>query len=133
MLKATAALAAVGIVPYGIVIAFGPWLFSFVFGTEWELAGVYARWLALWSYFGFMNRPSVGAIPVLSLQGFFLIYEMASVALRALSLFLGFFIFESALVAIAMFSIVSAGLNALLIVSTLIAAKKHDDSRRGHE
>nr|WP_298415947.1 oligosaccharide flippase family protein [uncultured Halomonas sp.] len=133
MLKATLALAAVGIVPYGIVIVFGPWLFSFVFGDEWELAGVYAQWLALWSYFGFMNRPSVGAIPVLSLQRFFLIYEVASVALRALSLFLGFFIFESALMAIATFSIVSSGLNALLIVSTLMAAKKHDDSRRDHE
>ncbi|MGC3873512.1 lipopolysaccharide biosynthesis protein [Halomonas sp. GXIMD04776] len=129
ILKATLALAAVGIVPYGVIVAFGPWLFSFVFGDEWKIAGVYAQWLALWSYFGFMNRPSVGAIPVLALQGFFLFYEIANVVLRALGLFLGFFIFESALMAIVMFSIVSVILNALLIFSTLIAAKKHDGSK----
>src|SRR5699024_8839821 len=55
--KGTMALAAVGIVPYGLVVLFGPILFSFVFGSEWETAGEYARWIALWSYFALMNRP----------------------------------------------------------------------------
>src|SRR5690606_8930446 len=70
--KATLALAAVGILPFGIVMIFGPWLFEFVFGGEWKIAGEYARWLALWSFFAFVNRPSVKSIPVLNLQGQFL-------------------------------------------------------------
>src|SRR5699024_8218297 len=39
--KATLSLAAVGIVPFGLVILFGPFLFSLVFGAEWEMAGQY--------------------------------------------------------------------------------------------
>lgn len=127
LLRATLSLAVLGVVPFGLVVAFGPWLFGLVFGHEWYTAGVYAQWLALWSYFGFMNRPSVGAIPVLALQGFFLIYEIASIISRTLALFAGFFIFESALVAVALFSLVSVLLNAVLIIAALIAASKHRD------
>src|SRR5699024_6707922 len=47
--RATLALAGVGIIPYGIIILFGPQLFSLVFGNDWVIAGEYARWLALWS------------------------------------------------------------------------------------
>ncbi|MDW7747884.1 lipopolysaccharide biosynthesis protein [Halomonas sp.] len=127
LIKATAALAVVGVLPFATVIAFGPWLFSFVFGQEWYTAGVYAQWLALWSYFGFINRPSVGAIPVLSLQGFFLAYEIMSIGIRAGSLFLGFLMFESALIAVALFSLSSAGLNLFLIIATFVAAKRYKD------
>jgi O-antigen/teichoic acid export membrane protein len=125
LLKATSVLAVVGLAPFGVVVFFGPWLFSFVFGEEWRTAGVYAQWLALWSYFGFMNRPSVGAIPVLSLQGFFLAYEVVSLGLRGVFLAVGFMVFESALVAVALFSGVSSALNLCLIVATLVAAKRY--------
>lgn len=121
--KATLALAAFGLFPFGFVVAVGPWLFSFVFGDEWRTAGVYAQWLALWSYFGFMNRPSVGAIPVLGLQGLFLIYEAASVAFRAAALIAGFIVYDSALVAVALFSLASVVLNAFLIIATFVAAQ----------
>lgn len=123
--KATLFLGVIGIIPFGLVVAFGPWLFSFVFGDEWRTAGVFSQWLALWSYFGFMNRPSVGAIPVLALQGLFLLYEVASVALRAISLFVGFIIYDNALVAVALFSVVSVALNLFLIIATLVASHKH--------
>jgi len=123
--KATLTLAVIGIFPFGLVMALGPWLFSIVFGSEWHTAGVYAQWLALWSYFGFMNKPSVGAIPVLALQGFFLVFEILSVVMRASALFLGFIIFDNALVAVALFSVVSVLLNALLIIATLFASHKH--------
>lgn len=119
LLKATCALALVGLFPFGFIIAFGPWLFSFVFGPEWLVAGEYAQWLAMWSYFGLVSRPAVGAIPVLDLQGLFLVYEIISLLLRVAALFLGFYIYESAIVAIALFSLASASMYFLLIVATL--------------
>lgn len=119
LIKATSALAILGVLPFGLVVAFGPWIFTFVFGTEWNTAGVYAQWLALWTYCGFMNRPSVGAIPVLGLQGLFLVYEIVSVLLRAIALISGFVLFESALVAVALFSLVSVALNLSLIAATI--------------
>lgn len=119
ILKATLALAAVGFVPFAIVIAFGPWLFSFVFGSEWVTAGEYARWLALWLYFGFLNRPSVAAIATLSMQDFFLIYEVMSVLLRGAALYYGFLILNDDLIAVMLFSISGVFLNATLVLYTL--------------
>lgn len=115
ILKATLALASVGFVPFVLVIAFGPWLFSFVFGAEWVTAGEYARWLALWMYFGFLNRPTVAAIAALGIQGFFLAYEVMSVLLRALALYIGFTVYSSDLMAVCLFSIAGVFLNLLLI------------------
>jgi len=119
IIRATAGLAAIGAVPFGLVMAFGPWLFELVFGAEWSGAGEYARWLAVWFFFGFLNRPNVAAIATLSLQGFFLVYEVMSVALRIAALFVGFGYFGSDLVAVALFSVVGAVLNTLLVLVTI--------------
>lgn len=122
--KATLLMSVVGIIPFGIVIIFGPWLFSLVFGNDWTIAGEYARWLALWSYFGFLNRPSVAAIATLKLQKFFLIYEIISVALRAISLYVGFSIYNNDIMAIILFSISGIVLNLFLVIFTLKKSKK---------
>lgn len=124
LLKATFIMSAVGLVPFTLVIAFGPWLFTFVFGAEWTMAGEYARWLALWSYFGFLNRPSVAAIAALGLQDFFLVYEILSVVLRALTLYIGFWLYESDIIAVALFSISGVILNSALVLYTLNKSKR---------
>ncbi|NLN49219.1 MAG: oligosaccharide flippase family protein, partial [Clostridiales bacterium] len=106
--KATLVLGAIGILPYGLVIALGPWLFSFVFGTAWTPAGEYARWIALWSLFGFMNRPSVVALPVLSAQAFHLKYTVFMLIVRVVVLAVGYYVFDSDLVAVALFCVSGA-------------------------
>lgn len=123
LIKATLLMSAVGFIPFGAIIAFGPWLFSLIFGSEWSVAGEYARWLAMWLYCGFLNRPSVAAIAALKLQGFFLIYEILSILLRSGSLFIGFWLYSSDIVAIALFSISGVILNVSLILYTLKKAK----------
>lgn len=129
LIKATAALASIGIWPFLIVILFGPFLFEFVFGQEWQEAGQYAQWLSVWSFFGLINRPSVSSIPVFRMQRWFLGYEIGSVILRAIAIYMGFFYFSSALTAVAIFSTVGAGLNIYLIARTLLAAKKFDQEQ----
>lgn len=123
ILKSTLLMSAVGILPFGLIIAIGPWLFSLVFGSEWVVAGEYARWLALWSYFGFLNRPSVAAIAALKLQRFFLLYEIFSVLLRAISLYTGFWLYKSDMIAVALFSISGVVLNVFLVIYTLKKSK----------
>jgi O-antigen/teichoic acid export membrane protein len=118
ILKATLLLAAVGFVPFALVVAFGPWVFGFIFGSEWVQAGEYARWLALWMFFAFINRPSVASIPVLRLQGLFLIYEIFSVILRILLLGIGFYLFHDEILAILLFSLAGVFLNFSLVVLT---------------
>jgi O-antigen/teichoic acid export membrane protein len=120
ILKATLALAAVGLIPFGLIILLGPWIFSLVFGSEWVTAGEYARWLAVWLYFGFLNTPSVAVIAALRLQNFLLIYEIVSILARCLALYIGFSIMNSDLMAVVIFSLVGATLNIMLIFVTLI-------------
>lgn len=105
IIKATIGLALSGVLPFAIIIFAGPILFTFVFGSEWRMAGVYAQWLSIWLFFQYINRPAVSATLVLGLQKGLLIYELFSIGTKALALYLGYVIFKSDVVAIALFSI----------------------------
>lgn len=122
--KGTIALAAVGIVPYGLVVLFGPFLFSFVFGEEWEMAGEYARWIALWSYFALMNRPSVRTLPVLNAQRFHLFFTLISTILKLALIVLAYYLFKSDIVAIALFCLAGVLSNSALILITMKLSKR---------
>jgi len=106
IVRATGALFAIGLVPFGLVILFGPWLFSLVFGADWAMAGEYARWLALFFLFNFINKPCVAAVPVLGIQRGLLVYELFSTGGKALGLVAGFYWFDSDLWAVALFSVI---------------------------
>lgn len=56
-IKLVKKLALIALVPLIVLILFGPWLFSFVFGAEWYAAGVYARILSVVVYFHFIVLP----------------------------------------------------------------------------
>ena len=123
ILKATLALAAVGFLPFAVVVAFGPQLFAFVFGGEWRVAGEYARWISVWVFFQFINKPSVMAIPALKLQKSLLIYELFSTASKVLALFIGFSFFSSDIIAIAIFSMFGVFAYVFLIIWVIVNSK----------
>lgn len=50
-------LLAVSIVPFTLVICFGPWIFRTFFGPEWAQSGIYARYLCLHLIFRFVYSP----------------------------------------------------------------------------
>ncbi|MBU9723086.1 MULTISPECIES: lipopolysaccharide biosynthesis protein [Bacillaceae] len=129
VIKATLALCAVGIIPFGIVIIFGPWLFGFVFGMDWVLAGEYARWIALWTFFLFINTPSVKALPVLSAQLFHLNFTVFTIIARVISLAVGYYAFSSDLISVALFGLSGALINLLLILITINKVKNFDKLR----
>ncbi|RBP69084.1 O-antigen/teichoic acid export membrane protein [Alkalibaculum bacchi] len=54
-------IALIALIPFVILLLFGPWLFSFVFGSEWYDAGVYSQMLSFMVYFHFIITP-VGRI-----------------------------------------------------------------------
>ena len=123
IVKATGGLALVGTVPYGLIIAFGPWLFGFIFGAEWSIAGEYARWLSLWLYIIFISVPSTHAIPLLGLQGHFLIYEVIMIIVTSGALAFGALVMESDIIDVALFSISGAILNIILLIWVFINSK----------
>lgn len=124
--KSTLVLLAVGIIPFGIIITFGPWLFSFVFGDEWIVAGKYAQWIGVFLLCEFINKPSVKSLPVLSAQLFHLVFTFIILITRIFSLVIGYFIFSSDLIAIAAFSLSSAVLYIVLIILVIYKSKRFD-------
>jgi O-antigen/teichoic acid export membrane protein len=106
IVKATLGLAITGALPLLLFMAAGPALFAFVFGAEWERAGVYAQILAPWLFLQDVNKPAVAAIPALGLQGGLLIFELLSTGSKILALYIGFEVFPDELAALTLFSIV---------------------------
>ena len=105
IVRATLGMAATGALPYLLVTVAGPFLFALVFGQEWRTAGVYAQWLAVWLFLQYINKPAVSAIPALRLQGGLLIYELFSTGTKIFALWLGFSVYGSAVVSVALFSV----------------------------
>ena len=106
------------------MILFGPFLFSLVFGSDWFMAGEYARWIALWVYFMFINQPSVRSLPVLSAQAFHLKFTTVTLIVRVLALSAGYYFFNDDLLAVAFFGVSGAILNVILILLTLRISKR---------
>jgi O-antigen/teichoic acid export membrane protein len=76
LFRATAMkLAIIGIVPYLIVALWGPWLFSFVFGQEWRVAGQYAQVLALPQFIGFVVWPLLPTLTLIERQDVQLVWD----------------------------------------------------------
>lgn len=124
LLKAFIGLAAVGLVPFATVFFFGPWLFAFVFGSEWAMAGELARWLALSEYAVFISRPCTVAAPALQLQRRFLFIEILSTSLRVGALFFGALWLQDALGTVMAFAFASIAIYTSLIAIILYEARK---------
>ncbi|NTW32744.1 MAG: oligosaccharide flippase family protein [Bacteroidetes bacterium] len=98
-------LTLVAVIPYGSIIIGGPWIFKMVFGDEWYIAGQYAQWLSFMSFFTFISRPSIIAIPVLNMQKTLLLFEVYSIVLRVLGFFIGYYWFKTDISAVIGFSL----------------------------
>lgn len=124
--KANVTLALIGLLPFGVIVIFGPFIFSNVFGSDWYLAGVYARGLALSSYTIFLTRPTFRVLAVIKAQGFLLIFMSFSLLIKVISLLVGSVFFQDAQITIYIFSICFAITYLLLAIVTYYKCKKYD-------
>mgnify|MGYP001095618752 CR=1 FL=1 len=123
IIKATLLLVVVGSVPLGVIILFGPSLFSFVFGMEWFQAGQFARWMAVWVLVSFCGSPAIVAVPFLALQKQYLVYEIISLVLGTLGLITGFMILNDDILAVALFACIIAVVTAIWMVFVIVKSK----------
>lgn len=87
--RTTTVLAAIAVVPVVIVVMTGPAIFSWLLGTEWRMAGEFARFLVIWLAVAFVNIPSVSLIPLLEMQRWHASYEVVYLTARFAALVLG--------------------------------------------
>lgn len=126
ILKAVTSLAVLGVLPFTVVVLWGPSLFEFAFGSDWEQAGKYAQWISIWMFFYLIERPAISAIPIFKLQRWFLILEIFSTLLKAFLIWFSFYFLNSALQAIAIFSIASVALSIYCIAKVLFISSNLD-------
>ena len=124
LVRGVAGMALVGIVPFATLALAGPWLFGLVFGAQWAAAGEYARWLALAEFAGFIAGPCAVAIPALTLQKRFLVFEIVSTTLRVIAVFVGALVFKNALAVVMAFAAANTAINLSLIVVVLFEARR---------
>lgn len=126
IVKATLSLAAIGVIPFGTVMLIGPWLFEIVFGEDWTRAGIYGRWIALWTFCMFINLPSIKAFPIINAQGFHLKFTIISLGIPICALIVGNYMFNSDVISVALFCITSGVMNIILILLTLRMTNRFD-------
>lgn len=119
LLKATLILMGIGLIPFSLIMMFGPLLFGFVFGENWILAGVYARWIGIWAYTSFVNIPSVMSLPVLGAQRYHLIHTVLTIICKVGALSIGQIFFNNDIISIAFYAITAAFFDILLILVAL--------------
>lgn len=78
-----AALFGASLVPFGVLMAFGPIIFSWAFGAVWEPAGQIAQWLAFANFANLVGYPARGVTLLFGMQRSFAAVESGRALLSA--------------------------------------------------
>lgn len=124
LVRGVAGMSLAGLVPFAALVIAGPWLFDLAFGGQWHTAGEYARWLAISEFAGFIGGPCLVAIPALSLQRTFLVFEIVSTSLRIGAVLAGAYLFKDALAVVMAFAAANVLINCSMIVIVLFEAQR---------
>ena len=117
----------VGLIPVAILLAFGPWLFKLVFGTEWYDAGVYARFLSILILTRFISSPVANIFNVYEKQSLQLTLNIIRVVLVFTAFYTSNLFKLSALNSIVIYSISMTAYYAFLTIIILRIVKKNID------
>src|SRR5699024_534823 len=68
ILTSTYCLFLIGMIVYGIIVCFAPHIFEIDFSKDLFIAGEFARWMAICSFFTLLHLPSTRALPAFHAQ-----------------------------------------------------------------
>ncbi|OQX74682.1 MAG: hypothetical protein B6D59_01825 [Campylobacteraceae bacterium 4484_4] len=113
--KTTLGLLKIFLVPFLVISLFGEDLFRIIFGENWNISGYIAQIMVLWFMLLFINTPSIITFSILGLQKIQMYLEIVSVIMRILSIYAGFYFFDSFIASIVFYTIYSVLFNITLI------------------
>ena len=123
--KITVGLFAISILPTFILFIWAPKFFIWIFGSQWHMAGEFAKYLILWLMVAFCNPPAVLFAQVIRIQRTVLFYDLVVLATRILILVLGG-MYLNEVHTIMLFSFVGSVLNLFLIFLVGYAVMKKE-------
>jgi O-antigen/teichoic acid export membrane protein len=113
--KITAGLFVLAFIPSLVLFLWAPQLFVWIFGSQWHMAGEFARSLVVWMLFMFCNLPSVLFARIVRIQRLMFFQNIVLLAARALTLIIGGIYFTESYT-IMLFAIVGAIMNVIWII-----------------
>lgn len=97
----------IGILPMGLLFAYGDILFEFVLGEQWKMAGIYAMFLAPWYFIVFVTSPFTYLFTILSKQNKNLVLNIIMLLSRVIAIIGGYFLFgEESTYTVLLFAVV---------------------------
>ena len=106
-IKTSNGLFKIFIVPAIIIFIFGQEIFGFVFGSQWYESGQVAQILIIWLLIGFAKTPSTMTYSIFNLQKVQLVGESLLLFFRFLSIIFGYLFYNSFIISITLYVIVS--------------------------
>jgi O-antigen/teichoic acid export membrane protein len=95
----------IAIIPFTILAITAPFLFSFIFGAEWRIAGEYAQIMTIMFFLSFVVSPLSNMFIIAEKQKIDLIIQIFLFSLVCISFIIGYNIFNHPKVAILLYSI----------------------------
>lgn len=102
--KTMKSLAALGFLPFLVLIISGPFLFELAFGNAWRQAGVYSQYLGVMYFLRFVFSPLAFNFYLVGKQSLDLFLQIIFTLISSLGLFAGFYFFDAEVVSILFFS-----------------------------
>src|SRR5699024_5808577 len=115
------------LVPFGLIYLVAPWMFTLVFGPQWDMAGEFARALTPWLAMQLVTSPISTVFVVTDNQQWMLGF---SIVFCAAPLSLLYFSPLPLLETVFWLGLLMAGMLALLLLMSLLAARGFDRRRQ---
>ena len=114
---------AIAVVPFGLIYLLAPWMFTFVFGDQWDLAGGIAQALTPWLALQLVSSPISTVFVVTENQGwmlaFSIVFAAAPLSLLALSTM-------PLMTTLTWLGLLMAGMLTIMLMMSLLAAHRYD-------
>lgn len=94
----------IGVIPFSVLTVFAPFLFSFIFGPEWRIAGEYAQIMTLMFFLSFVVGPLSNMFIIAEKQKIDLFIQIILFIFVSVSFIVGYNIFKHPKVAIFFYS-----------------------------
>lgn len=99
-------LVIISVIPFSLIFCFGDFIFKYIFGEEWILAGKYARFLSPWMFFVFITSPMTNLLMTLGKLKAGFLFNLLIFISRISAIYFSALIFSDAQKTIALYGVV---------------------------
>jgi O-antigen/teichoic acid export membrane protein len=113
--KTTLGLLKLAVIPFFIILFWGEEIFSSLFDAKWVVSGLMAEISIVWFLFSFISPAVVVNYNILGIQRVQFKIQIVLIILRILAIYLGFFIWDSYIASLILYTAVGAVVNIFSI------------------